>query len=162
MVSKLALYGIILAGATVQAYDWYNNAMAFGAHERQVRCLTDQWVEKVTVENSPGEVYKMFANDATLVGTVSARLRRGQGIKQYFEYFAKLPGISVVDRKDNVQCVTERVYLNNAFITWKWDGLDNPITARMSFLFRGDEIVSLHSSVLPSPPNKLEGERRAE
>ena len=160
MVSRLALYGIILAGAAAQVYDWYDKAMAFGANEREVIELTGKWVDTVTVDNSPCNVYSMFANDATLFGTTSARLRRGPSIKEYFEYFAKLPDIQVIARKDNVQRITDKAYLNNAFVTWNWRGLDAPVVARMSFLFRGDKITSLHSSLLPEPPAELRGEER--
>ena len=28
--------------------------------------------------------------------------------------------------------------MNNAWVRWNWDGLDEPLIARMSFLFRDD------------------------
>ena len=40
------------------------------------------------------------------------------------------------------------VYINTAFVTWKWDGLDEPIIARMSFILRNNCIYQLHSSAL--------------
>ena len=75
--------------------------------------------------------------------------RRGQDIKKYFDYFAKLPGIQVINKKYNISKITSNVYLNTAFITWSWDGLEEPITARMTFIFRDKCIFQLHSSALP-------------
>jgi hypothetical protein len=54
-----------------------------------------------------------------------------------------------VEKEYNISRVTSNVYLNTAFITWKWDGLDEPITARMTFLYRDTCIFQLHSSALP-------------
>jgi hypothetical protein len=84
-----------------------------------------------------------------LLGTVSQTKRTGVKIRQYFEYFAKLKGIHVVKKEYDISKVTSQVYLNTAFITWKWDDIDTPITARMSFLYRDDCIFQLHSSQLP-------------
>ena len=111
--------------------------------------LTDLWINKVTVEHNPTAISKLFCSDGNLVGTVSQIKRKGQDIKRYFDYFAKLPGIKVIFKKYNISKVTSNVYLNTAFITWTWDGLDEPITARMTFLFRNKCIFQLHSSALP-------------
>ena len=70
-------------------------------------------------------------------------------IKKNFNYFAKLPGINVVSKKYNISKVTYNVYTNTAFITWTWDGLEQPITARMTFIYRNNCIFQLHSSKLP-------------
>ena len=45
--------------------------------------------------------------------------------------------------------ITNNVFVNTAFITWYWDRLEQPITARMTFIFRDKCIFQLHSSVLP-------------
>jgi len=111
--------------------------------------LTDEWINAVTVQHSPTTIANMFCPDGNLVGTVSQIKRTGIDIKRYFNYFSKLPGIQVVDRQYNISKVTKDVYLNTAFITWMWDDLEEPITARMTFLYRGSCIFQLHSSALP-------------
>jgi len=120
-----------------------------GNSNTNVANLTDKWINAVTVNNNPQEIANMFCNDGNLVGTVSQTIRKGPAIKQYFNYFAKLPDIKVLDKKYTIQKVGGNVYLNTAFITWKWKGLDEPIVARMSFLFRDNCIFQLHSSALP-------------
>jgi hypothetical protein len=111
--------------------------------------LTDNWIHKVTIKNDPTAIQKLFCKDGSLLGTVSQTKRTGVKIRQYFEYFAKLKGIHVVKKEYDISKVTSQVYLNTAFITWKWDDIDTPITARMSFLYRDDCIFQLHSSQLP-------------
>jgi hypothetical protein len=115
----------------------------------EITKLTDAWVKEVTVHHNPEAISKLFCADGNLVGTVSQVKRNGVDIKKYFDYFAKLPGIKVTSKKYNISKVTPTVYLNTAFITWTWDGLENPITARMTFLFRNKCIFQLHSSALP-------------
>jgi hypothetical protein len=115
----------------------------------EITKLTDAWIKEVTVNRNPDAISKLFCSDGNLVGTVSQVKRRGQDIKKYFDYFAKLPGIQVINKKYNISKITSNVYLNTAFITWSWDGLEEPITARMTFIFRDKCIFQLHSSALP-------------
>lgn len=117
--------------------------------------LTDQWIKEVVDNHDPEAIFKMFCADGNLVGTVSQTKRKGRDIKRYFNYFAKLSNIKVISREYNISQVTPNVFLNTAFIKWKWDGLDNPVTARMTFLFRNNCIFQLHSSSLPDFNEKL-------
>ena len=111
--------------------------------------LTDQWIHEVTVNNDPDRLFKLFCKDGNLVGTVSKEKREKIDIKKYFDYFAKLPNIEVISSNYNISKVTDNVYINTAFVTWKWDGLDEPIVARMTFVYRNNCIFQLHSSALP-------------
>jgi hypothetical protein len=121
----------------------------FPNQQNDIAKLTDNWINEVTVNNDPQAIYKLFCSDGNLMGTVSQVKRKGLDIKSYFEYFAKLPGIKVFDKKYNISQVTKNVYINTAFITWYWDTLDKPIVARMTFVFRNNCIFQLHSSALP-------------
>ena len=116
---------------------------------KNIENLTNVWINAVTKKNNPAEVAKLFCSDANLVGTVSQIKRRGDDIKKYFDYFAKLPEIKVVKKKYNISQVSKDVYVNTAFITWTWKGLKKPIVARMTFTFRKNCIFQLHSSALP-------------
>jgi hypothetical protein len=110
--------------------------------------LTNSWINSVTVDKSPQKVANHFCNDGILFGTVSQTLRKGINIEKYFDYFAKLPGLKVVDKQFNIDKISSNVYVNNAFITWQWDGV-NPVVARMTFIYRDNCIFELHSSTLP-------------
>jgi hypothetical protein len=121
----------------------------FAPSESSIANVTDEWIKQVTIKHDPKAIGDMFCSDGNLVGTVSQVKRTGKDIESYFDYFAKLPGIKVVDKKYNISKVSHDVFLNTAFITWMWDGLDQPIIARMTFLFRGNCIFQLHSSALP-------------
>ncbi len=113
-----------------------------------VAALTDRWIDAVVNHNNPALVASLFCPDGNLVGTVSTRIRTGDAIRQYFEFFALLPGIRVLKADYMISQVTNDVFVNTAFVTWAWVGQD-PVVARMTFLFRGDCIFQLHSSVLP-------------
>lgn len=127
----------------------------FSNSKTNIENLTNKWINAVTVNNDPKEVANMFCSDGSLVGTVSKEIRNYNNIKLYFDFFAKLPGIKVISREYNISKVTSNVYLNTAFITWSWDGLYEPIVARMSFIFRDNCIFQLHSSALPELNNYL-------
>lgn len=117
--------------------------------------LTDEWINAVTVQHDPLAVANMFCHDASLLGTVSQIYRTEDDIEKYFDYFAKLPGITVLNKQYNISQVTPNVNINTAFITWNWDGLEEPVVARMSFVFRDNCIFQLHSSQLPALNQKL-------
>ena len=125
--------------------------------EKDIAKLTDNFIYEVTITHNPQSIYKLFCKEGNLVGTVSQTIRRDQDILNYFKYFAKLPGIKVVDKKYSISKVTNNVYINTAFITWHWDSLKKPIVARMTFVCKDNCIYQLHSSQLPdlNPALKL-------
>jgi hypothetical protein len=131
---------------------FYNNN---NNNNNKIKNATDLWIQTVTLKNNPKKVSELFCHDGSLLGTVSRIKRTGRpAIKEYFEYFARKPGIKVLNAKYNISKVTDRVYINSAFVTWGWDGLYQPITARMTFVFRKNMsgnfcIFQLHSSALP-------------
>jgi len=139
------LYFILFCIITYFIYNNYYNLLT----HQDISNLTDKWIYEVTIINSPENIQTLFCKDGSLVGTVSKVIRTGEDIKFYFNYFSKLPGIKVVNKKYNIMKITNNVFLNTAFITWKWDSLKEPVTARMTFIYRDKCIFQLHSSVLP-------------
>ena len=123
--------------------------MSSNIDPKEVSNLTDLWIKEVTHNNNPTAIHKLFCSDGNLVGTVSQIERRGLNIKGYFDYFAKLSGVKVLDKTYSISKVTDNVYINTAFITWTWDDLEEPIVARMTFVYRNKCIFQLHSSALP-------------
>merc|ERR1712194_23244 len=126
----------------------------------QVKDATTAWVRAVTKKNNPRLVADQFCSDAILWGTVSQTIRRGNevggDIEKYFDYFAKLPGLTVKKAEDNVAQVTGDVFVNNANVKWNSDAFDAPVNARMTFIYRRDRahtngwcIFELHSSGMP-------------
>lgn len=114
------------------------------------------WFDGVTVQHDAKAVASLFSDDATLVGTVSQQVRTGNQIEQYFNFFVNLPNISATPLKSYLTNVSDDVYLNTLFVEWNWDGLEKPIVARMTFLFKKDKIYLLHSSGLPDRPDELQ------
>jgi hypothetical protein len=135
--------------------DINNTTDTIDTTDKDISNLTDNWINAVTINHDPQEIASLFCNDGNLVGTVSQVKRKGDDIKQYFQYFAKLPGIKVISKQYNISKVTSNVFINTAFIDWDWNGLDKPITTRMSFVFRDKCIFQLHSSALPDLNEKL-------
>jgi len=123
--------------------------------EKEITEATDKWIEDVTIKHDPEAVANLFCKDGNLVGTVSQVKRKGEDIRRYFDYFARLPNIRVISKEYNISQVTANVFINTAFITWMWDGLDEPVVARMTFVFRDKCIFQLHSSALPEMNEKL-------
>ena len=123
--------------------------------QNDIANLTDNWIKEVTVNHDPRAISKLFCSDGNLIGTVSQVKRKGADIEKYFDYFAKLPGIKVFEKEYNISQVTKDVFINTAFITWYWDSLDKPVTARMTFVFRNKCIFQLHSSQLPELNEQL-------
>lgn len=117
--------------------------------DSDISALTDLWCNEVANNHNPEAIYKLFCEDGNLVGTVSQVKRKGRDIKTYFNYFAKLPNIKIINKEYNISKVVDNVFINTAFITWFWDGLEKPIIARMTFVYRDKCIFQLHSSALP-------------
>ena len=126
----------------------------------QVEDATTAWVRAVTKKNNPRLVADQFCSDGILWGTVSQTIRGGNevggDIEKYFDYFAKLPGLTVKKAEDNVAQVTGDVFVNNANVKWNSDAFDAPVNARMTFIYRRDKshangwcIRELHSSMMP-------------
>jgi hypothetical protein len=137
-----------------------------------VEDLTNSWVRAVTEKNDHGAITNHFCSDGILWGTVSQTLRNNMpvetnsdtsAITEYFKFFANIPGIEVLKTNDAIKPVTSNVFVNNALIKWNYDGLDEPLNARMTFIFRrnsGEDeaasekgkfcIFQLHSSGLPA------------
>ena len=119
--------------------------------EKFIADLTDEWCYRVTEEKNAARVAGLFCADGSLIGTVSTTLRGGNQIYEYFRYFAELPGLVVLNSNYHITHVSGNVWLNTAFITWWWQGLEDPLVARMTFLYRGVCLFQLHSSALPLP-----------
>ena len=147
MSSILSVNVWIMAILLISVYSLFSYLT--GMSKSKIESLTDLWIKEVTLNHNPDAIQNLFCSDGNLVGTVSQVKRTGDDIGRYFDYFAKLDGIEVVSKKYNISRVTNDVYVNTAFITWNWDSLDAPITARMTFLYRGNCIFQLHSSALP-------------
>ena len=111
--------------------------------------LTDKWIKEVTINRNPRAIANLFCDDATL--------RKGKQIEEYFNFFTSLPGIKVLNRKYNLSKISNNYFINTALITWYWEGLDEPLIVRMSFIFKNDCIFQLHASVLPEKPDELYG-----
>lgn len=112
-------------------------------------------VKRSNYYTDPEAIYKLFCKNGNLIGKISQVKRKGYDIKTYFDYFAKLPGIKIIKKNYNISQVSSNVFINTAFITWKWDGLEEPIIARMSFVYHNKCIFQLHSSVLPELNQRL-------
>jgi len=115
-----------------------------------IKKLTDKWCYEVAVKHNTNNIYKLFCSDGNLIGTVSQVKRKGTDIKKYFDYFSHKPGLKIISKNYNISKVTDDVFINTAFIEWFWTGLNEPVVARMTFVYRNKCIFQLHSSVLPN------------
>ncbi|CAN0262222.1 unnamed protein product [Scytosiphon promiscuus] len=131
------------------------------------------WKETVTsgTYDAPKKTAELYAHDGTLWGTVSEEVRdTPEQIYAYFDYFARLPELRVVEYTP----VAVRVYGDFAVqagtYTFAWQAEDGSTVekrARFSFTFRRDNpgspqpwtIVEHHSSSMPTAPAGLKAVR---
>ena len=134
--------------------------------EKEVAETTDIWLNTVTSgsEGVVDEVVALYAKDGLLWGTVSEQVRDTPAeIRDYFEYFAKLPELSVSSYKGCVRMYDENLAINSGYYTFTYtkDGQAKEVPARYSFTYHKDnknqwEIIEHHSSALPEAPETLE------
>jgi len=141
---------------TLRAYDTAN--------------LTEEWMDAVVVQSNSSAVSSLFCEDGLLVATAGVGIRtqnhsydgwgnlkkEGTTIRSYFDWFATLPGQNITAFHHNIEHLAEKVWVNNAWVNWTWDG-NAGLTARMTFVFRASLgvpacIFELHSSQLPQSP----------
>ncbi|CAM9372851.1 unnamed protein product [Choristocarpus tenellus] len=137
-----------------------------------VLATTDIWRDTVTSQtpNAPKATAALYAPDAVLWGTVSEEVRdTPEEILDYFEYFACLPGLSLIEYNP----VAVRVYgdfaTNVGTYTFAWTGEGGEKKekrARYSFTYRRDPncltgwaMVEHHSSAMPVSPPALKHAR---
>ena len=126
--------------------------MVVDINENDISKLTDEWIKEVTVNHDSDAVAKLFCSDGTLVTRVP---HHDKDIKLYFDYFAHLPGIHVISKQYNVSKLAPNVFVNTAFIKWKWNGVYDPINMRMIFVYNGRCIYKLHASKMPEMHDQL-------
>ncbi len=134
--------------------------------EKEVAKTTDIWLNTVTSgsEEVVDEVVALYAEDGVLWGTVSEQVRDTPAeIRDYFEYFAKLPELSVSSYKGCVRMYEENLAINTGYYTFTYskDGQTKEVPARYSFVYQKDgnnqwEIIEHHSSALPEAPEALQ------
>ncbi|CAM9215206.1 unnamed protein product [Ectocarpus sp. 8 AP-2014] len=138
------------------------------ADQKAVAATAVVWKDTVTMgtDDTPRKTADLYAQDATLWGTVSEEVRdTPEQIYAYFDYFARLPALRLVEYTP----VAVRVYGDFAVqagtYTFSWQDNDGDTVekrARFSFTFRRDPnkpqqwaIVEHHSSSMPTAPAGL-------
>lgn len=134
--------------------------------EKEVAETTDTWLNTVTSgsEGVVDEVVALYAEDGVLWGTVSEQVRDTPAeIRDYFEYFAKLPELSVSYYKGCLRMYDENLAINSGYYTFTYskDGKTKEVPARYSFTYQKNgsnqwKIIEHHSSALPEAPEALE------
>ena len=134
--------------------------------EKGVAETTDIWLNTVTSgsEEVVDEVVALYAENGVLWGTVSEQVRDTPAeIRDYFQYFAKLPELSVSSYKGCVRMYNENLAINTGYYTFTYskDGQTKEVPARYSFVYQKDgnnqwEIIEHHSSALPEAPEALQ------
>ncbi|MEL6442512.1 MAG: DUF4440 domain-containing protein [Cyanobacteria bacterium J06621_8] len=134
--------------------------------EKRVADATDTWLNTVTSgsEGVVDEVAALYAEDGVLWGTVSEQVRDTPAeIRDYFEYFAKLPDLSVSSYKGCVRMYGKNLAINSGYYTFTLskDGETKEVPARYSFVYQKNgsnqwNIIEHHSSALPKAPEALE------
>ena len=154
-------------------YDNLSNipTIAKGIEKASIDEATIAWMNTVTTYGDTSEqVAELYSNDAVLWGTVSEDIRfTSKDIKNYFEYFANVPGLTVKPGsfKSVVQVFGKRrnIAISSGYYEFvKPDGRGGitSIPARFTFAYRKQkygnkwEIINHHSSIIPKQPRVLQ------
>ncbi len=145
---------------------------AKGLEKELVDEATIAWMNTVTTYGDTSEqVAELYSDDAVLWGTVSEDLRyTNKDIRNYFEYFANIPGLTVKPGsfKSVVQVFGKRrnIAISSGYYEFvKPDGHGGitSIPARFTFAYKKQkygnkwEIINHHSSIVPKQPKILQG-----
>lgn len=122
---------------------------------KNILIKTNIWLELVTAkDNNIDNVCDLFDKNAILLGTFSKDIRKKDDIQDYFNNFCSIPNLKVVNKKHNIEKISNDVYVNNIYVNWSYD-VNQKIDTRMTFIYLKEQkdwkIKLLHSSVLPSP-----------
>ena len=124
-----------------------------------------------TYGDTSQQVSELYSDNAVLWGTVSKDLRYTcEDVKNYFEYFANIPGLTVKPGsfKSVVQVfgIRRNIAISSGYYEFlKPDGNGGitSIPARFTFAYKKQkygnkwEIINHHSSIIPKQPNILQG-----
>jgi len=140
-----------------------------------VDAATRLWMNTVTsgsAANAPEETSALYAPDAVLWGTVAEDVRSTPAsIRSYFDYFANIPNLKVVEGSYHaviqVMGVLGDTAVSSGYYTFCYPGPDGElkmVPARFTFVYRRNpdstkgtewEIINHHSSALPKQPEAL-------
>ena len=101
--------------------------------------LSNDFLRLVSVEKDFGKVQKMFCENGTIFGP---KFFDTLNLKSFFHN--ELTNLCIIAKKFSVVHVQGDVFLNQAKVSWMWDGLQVPVETNMSFLFKGKKIFHLH------------------
>ncbi|MDJ0842645.1 MAG: DUF4440 domain-containing protein [Crocosphaera sp.] len=160
LISVISITALLIAISPLSSFAQTEKA------EKEVAETTDIWLNTVTSGSQKvvNEVVALYAEDGVLWGTVSEQVRDTPAeIRDYFEYFAKLPDLSVSSYKGCVRMYDENLAINTGYYTFTYskNGQTREVPARYSFVYQKDgnnqwEIIEHHSSALPQAPEALQ------
>jgi hypothetical protein len=131
---------------------WIKN-MFNGVDQTDISKLTDLWIKEVTVNHNSDEVSKLFCSDGILI--IQGAQYKDKDIKAYFDYFVNLPKLQVISKQYNISKLAPNVYVNTAYIKWKWNGVYDSINMKMIFVYNGKCIYKLNAPKMPETNNQL-------
>ncbi|MGK7941596.1 MAG: DUF4440 domain-containing protein [Crocosphaera sp.] len=160
LISLISVTALLIAITPLSSFAQTEKA------EKEVAKTTDIWLNTVTSGSQQvvDEVVALYAENGVLWGTVSEQVRDTPAeIRDYFEYFAKLPKLSVSSYKGCVRMYDENLAINTGYYTFTYskNGQTKAVPARYSFVYQKDgnnqwEIIEHHSSALPEAPEALQ------
>ena len=150
----------------------YISTFAKGLEKESIDEATIAWMNTVTTYGDTSQqVSELYSDNAVLWGTVSKDLRYTcEDVKNYFEYFANIPGLTV--KPGSFKCVVQvfgirrNIAISSGYYEFlKPDGNGGitSIPARFTFAYKKQkygnkwEIINHHSSIIPKQPNILQG-----
>ncbi|MCF8050144.1 MAG: SgcJ/EcaC family oxidoreductase [Desulfobacterales bacterium] len=121
--------------------------------EKEIEDRFVAWNQALQTGN-PDKVTALYAKDAVLLPTVSARVRHNHDeIRDYFVHFLAKKPVGRIDEQ-NIRVFGD-IAVNSGLYTFTLseNGKETDVAARFSFVYRRDgdrwQIIEHHSSILP-------------
>lgn len=143
---------VVIGLALIYVVTWIKN-MFIRVDEKDISKLTDLWIKEVTLNHNSHEVSKLFCSDGTLI--IQEAQYKNKDIKAYFDYFVNLPKLQMISKQYNISMLAPNVFVNTAYIKWKWSGLYDSVNMKMIFVYNGRCIYKLNASKMPIMNNQL-------
>lgn len=147
------LFWLLLIVIVITIISYCNNIVIFENftdESKNIEYLTDQWLDNIVKHKDSNKVYNSFCSNSSFIGNVTSIKKNGEDIKNYFDYFVKLPGLRIISKKYNIVKISQEVYTNTIYATLEWDDLEEPLNTKIILTFNNKCIYQLHSNSFPN------------
>lgn len=108
--------------------------------------ITDKWFELlIKTDKDKDLLYDMFYKKNTIIVKLQDKETIKNNIKFFLDYFIKIPKIKILKKEYNISKISDNIYINTVFISWKINNSFNKnLNLKFIFIFKNNLIFELH------------------